>query len=488
MPYRFLSRWFAPLLAMPIAAGLACSDTQSCEEGPFGGGTCTYDGEIITGDQVMLPEEQIIFRAQAIYGFGPGLPQIVVWTTSDPTVVEVENLQDNTASVTAVDTGSAWVIALINAEFVDSAQVQVVVPGALRWRSTFTNLPVGVYPAVGADSLVRVVTGGASPLLRLFTVAGAETSAASCFSALGPSIGASDAAFATGSGCTRRHAQGGAADWTATVGSAELALAVASDNGAVTLSGDSVYRVTSTGTVEWGVLLGGTPLTPPVIGPGGDVYVGWTAGGEDSVSRVTLAGTPRWSVAVPGLSTGTPAATVTRLVFGRPGGLFALDSAGTVVWDRSFTAVNPLASATGATSSPVHDDIVAYVQNEDALYSYALDGTFLWVADSLGYGPSSGIVGAPVLLSDLSLLVPCLAASGSREVCSVGQVDGALNWRSPLGNGDVAGIAVARDGTVFATRTLSGGSSELVALWGRVAPMTTGWAAEGGNQQHTRRR
>jgi hypothetical protein len=70
----------------------------------------------------------------------------------------------------------------------------------------------------------------------------------------------------------------------------------------------------------------------------------------------------------------------------------------------------------------------------------------------------------------------------------VRQIDGQLSWRSPLGDGSVDGIAIGRDGILYAMRTLAGGSSELVALWGRIAPSTNGWPTEGGNPQHTRRR
>jgi len=480
-------RGHAPLLiALSMVTVVACSSNQApCEQGPFGGGTCTVGGEITTGDAVLFVDEQLVYAAQAIYGFGPGLPNAVLWTTSDPTVVEVETLPNNTASVTALDTGTAWVRALINAEFSDSVLITVVVPGATRWQSTFSGVPVGRYPAIGSDSVVRVATGGASPLLWLFRPdSGTSTSVASCFSALGPSIGGSDVAVTTAANCTRKHLAAGDNAWTAPVGSADLGVAIATDGSVITLSGDSVYRVSATGTVMWSQDLRGVPVTAPVIGPGGDIYVGWSAGNADSVSRFGIDSTPRWSVAVPGLSPGTPAVTSAgRLVFGRPGGMFALDSSGTVRWDGSF----PGASATSQTSSPVHDGLVAYIQNEDGLYSYALDGTFLWAADSLGYGASTGTVGAPVLLGDLSLVVPCAAPAGGRDVCAVRQGDGRLSWRSPPGTASADGLAVGKDGIIFATQTLAGGSSALAALWARISPMTTGWPAEGGNQQHTRR-
>jgi hypothetical protein len=478
------------LVVMTTLVVAACSSEDSCEDGPFGGATCTVGGQIVTGDVVLFNGEVVVYAASAVYGIGPGLPTATVWTTSDPTVLEVESLENQTARVTALDTGAAWVIVLINAEFVDSARVTVTLPGAARWRHAFGGVPLGVYPALGADSLVRVVTGGAAPALWVFTPdSGVGTSAPSCFSALGPSLGTSDVAYATGVQCTRQHGQDGDSVWAVPVGSAALGVAVAEDGGAFTVSGDSLYRLGASGAVAWAAPLGGTPRTAPVVGPGGDVYVGWAAGGADSVSRFGIDREFRWSVAVPGLSPGSPAVAAGRLIFGRPGGLFALDSVGTIAWDRAFNAgdVNPAATATSRTSSPVHDGLIAFVQNEEALYSFALDGTFLWYADSLGYGPTTEAVGAPVLLSGLLLVVPCASSSG-REVCAVEQVNGRLSWRSPLGDGSVNGLAVGRNGMIFATRTLTSGDSELAALWGRVGPSTVGWPAEGGNQQHTRRR
>lgn len=470
---------FALLVALSALTAAACGDD------PFPGATETIGGQIVTGDQLLFEGEDISFVAQAIYVFGPGLPQAVVWTVSDPTVLEIEGQLDNSARATAVGTGETWVYALINAAFEDSVRVTVVNPGAVRWAKGFGDVPVALYPAIGADSLIRVVTGGASPLLHVLDPDdGAGPSAASCFSSFGPSLGTSDVALVSGAGCTRKHATVGGALWTAPAGNAALGVAVTADDGAVTVSTDSVFRVGAAGAVQWGQALGGAPQTVPVLGPGGDVYVGWRAGGADSVSRFAAAdGALVWSAAVAGLSVGTPAVAGGRIVFGRPGGLFALDTAGTVAWDQSF----PGGSPTGATSSPVHDGLVIFVQNEDALYAYAVGGTLAWAADSLGYGTAVGPVPAPVLLTDLSLVVPCIASGGTREVCAVRQTNGSLLWRSAIGGGSVSGIAVARNGILFATRTLSTGGSQLAALWGRTVPTTNGWPTEGRNPQRTRR-
>jgi hypothetical protein len=496
MSHRLMqSRWFRLALAVALVAPAVGT---GCSEDPFGGVTDTLGGEIVTppatdvapaGDTLLFVGEDAVYAAIAVYRVGPGAPQTIEWTTTDPTVLEVDVFSDLSAHVRAAAPGTTWLAALINGQFRDSVLVTVVFRGGARWATTFAGVPVGVYPAIGVDSLIRVVTGGATPLLRILTPeAGAFTSTASCFGTVGPSLGPADETYAGGGPCVRRHARNGDPQWTAPFGEALLGVAVAADGGAIALSTDSVFRLGAGGAPVWGRPLGGGPVTAPVLGPGGDVYVGWSVGGVDSVSRIALDSTLRWSVAVPGLSVGTPAATSQQLIFGRPGGIFALDSAGVVVWDRSFSDVNPAATATSRTSSPVHDNLALYVQNEEALYAYSVGGTFVWVADSLGFGTTTGVVGAPTMLLDATLVVPCASGSGGRDVCAVRQTNGARVWRSPAGDGPVEGLAVGADGILYVTRTLAGGGSQVAALWARVAPAFVGWPTEGGNPQHTRRR
>jgi hypothetical protein len=224
-----------------------------------------------------------------------------------------------------------------------------------------------------------------------------------------------------------------------------------------------------------------------VIAGNGDIYVGWSNGGADSVTGYASDGTPKWSKEVPGLSTATPAIVESRIIFTRPGGLFAIDTAGTVSWDRSFEDDYAPASATDASSSPVADEFgVLYLQSDGALYSYLASGTFLWGADSVGYGSAAGPIGAPAVLSTATLAVPC-QVPGGREVCVVRQGDGSLVWRSAVGGGSVRGVALGDDGSVYALRTVTSGGGELVALWARAYVATGLWAVDGRNQMHTRR-
>jgi hypothetical protein len=471
-------------LAVTLGGLVAASCSSNNCANNFNGVACTFSGQIVTPDTTLFKGETATFVAQAVYGLGPGQPSSIRWGTDNTRVVSIFTRTDLTASVTAEDTGQALVVAVINEQFLDTAVVSVVPRGGPRWRVAFAD-EIGLQPALGPDSTIAVVTGGASPQLRVFGLDGtADPAVASCFSALGPSVGDDGDRYVTGDGCTRRQ---GATSWTATVGNATTGVAVLSDGGVITTDADSVYRLTSAGATSWSQPIGGPARTAPVVMSNGDVYVGWHGNGADTVSHFGSDGSPIWAVQVPDLAVGTPAITGTRLIFSRLGGVFALDAAGTIGWDRGFQADLASATATGATSSPVVDDQgIVFVQNEDALFSYTTGGTFLWAADSLGYGPASGAVGAPAVLYDGTIVVPCRNGTG-REVCAVRQTSGALVWRSQLGGGAVLGIAVGENGMLYVTRTVDAGGTELVSVWARGLPLDVAWSTEGGNPARTRR-
>ncbi|MCH7874301.1 MAG: hypothetical protein IH965_03255 [Gemmatimonadetes bacterium] len=451
----------------------------------------TLSAEIDNSDTTMFRGASVVFRGRAEYVVGPGAPQTVSWGVSDTSKIVVVVLPNLTASLLAKDTGSAYLVAILNQDFRDSVLITVVDDGLLRWRAALPGT-ISLYPAVAPDSNARVVHGGATPRLVGYTPAGEQILAvASCDSRLAPSLGLDGQAYVTGSLCTKRHTAAGAVSWALSAGGAGGGVAIPSDGGTVVLAGDTVLRISPTGGEVWRDTLSGTARTAPVIASDGTIYVAWSAGaGADSVTSYTSTGSERWTVGVPGApDLATPAITGNRVVFTWPGGLFVVDATGTLLWERAFAADNTAASATAPASSPVVDGAgVIFVQTTDALYSYDSGGQNLWFADSLGYGPSSTGVGAPSLRVDVSLVVPCRgAASGVREICAVRNVSGALVWRSALGSGASDGLAVGNEGTLFVSRTLSGGSSELVAVWSRVRSDVVGWPTEGGDMARSRR-
>jgi hypothetical protein len=478
---RLVRSWSVPTALGALLALSACS-SNDCSSGAFGDLKCTLDAYINVPDTTLFTGEAITYRATAVYGIGPGIPQSITWTTTNTNILQVEPTNDFSARVTPIDSGEAYVVALINETFYDSALVHAVDQGGVRWRVSFADA-VGLQPAVGADSLIRLVTAGTSPMLRTIGPDGtANTPLAGCFATYGPSIG-TDGVYVTGPQCTQLISFDGVSRWTAPAGNATVGIAVPTDGGAVAVSTDSVFRINATGGVTWALPLRGTAVTAPVIASNGDIYVGWSNGGVDSITGYASDGTPKWSKEVPGLSAATPAIVGSRIIFTRPGGVFAIDTSGTVTWDQSF----PSGSATDASSSAVADESgTLYVQSEGGLYSYLASGTFLWGADSLGYGSATGPIGAPAVLATATLAVPC-KVSGGREACVVRQGDGSLVWRSAVGGGSVRGLALGDDGSVYALRTVSSGGGELVALWARAYVATGLWAVDGRNQAHTRR-
>jgi len=57
MPLRFVLR---SSVLLTVAA--ACSSGDPCEEGPFGGATCTIGGEIVTTDTLLFKSDVATFH------------------------------------------------------------------------------------------------------------------------------------------------------------------------------------------------------------------------------------------------------------------------------------------------------------------------------------------------------------------------------------------------------------------------------------------
>jgi hypothetical protein len=170
-------------VAGAAALGAACS-SDACDEGPFGGATCTYGADVTTGDTLIFRGETVTYQAVAIYGVGPGVAQSIRWGASDSTVLKIDVLTDGTAEVEGLKEGTSWIVAFVNEAFRDSAMVTVVVRAGDRWVNTYAGTRQAT-PALRTDSLVQVVTSGATPLLRILAPSRASVRHATCFSAFG---------------------------------------------------------------------------------------------------------------------------------------------------------------------------------------------------------------------------------------------------------------------------------------------------------------
>jgi hypothetical protein len=478
-------------------AGIALTALfAGCSNEPFGGITDTISASIITPDTTLFVGQNAVFVPQAVYGLGPGFPSSIQWAVSDETKIRVTVLNDLSGNVVALDTGSAWVYARINEDFLDSAKVDVVAPGLVRWRATVTGGP-GLYPAVGLfDSLTRV--SGPAGTLSTFGLTGTPGPSATgtCNGYYGPSISGDGTAYLTGTDCTRRHATDVVGVmWTAAVGDPEGGLAIAANGDAVVLHSEAGAVVLSrlavlNGQEVWRDTLraaGVVQQSSLAIAPNGNIYVAWRSEADSGwLSRITGDGQARWDELLPsfpGLS--GPLVSTNRVVVTWRGGISVYDTAGGApVWTRQFTQDDPGAPGDVQASGAVLDRFGnLYVQTVRALHSYTLTGAVRWTADSLGGGSPTAGVGTPTVLTDTTVVI----TRGGSRACGVSGGTGVPRWCSAslTGAGDlVGGVTVGVDRTLFLTRT----GGELIALWGNTLPELNAWSTEGGDHQRTRRR
>jgi hypothetical protein len=475
--------------------GLTVAALGACNDSPFGGITDTISASILTGDTTLFVDQNAVFTAQAVYGIGPGFPTSIQWGVTDATKLRVTVLNDLSGNVVALDTGSAWVVARINVDFVDSAQVVVVAPGLVRWRATVAG-GLGLYPAVGlTDSTVRVSGIGTTLATFGFSGTAGPTAANTCNGYYGPSVGDDGAAYVTGTDCTRRHAVDLGVSWAAPIGDAEGSVAVAANGDAVVLHSEANAVVVSrlaavSGNEVWRDTLKATGLTQEsslAIAANGEIYVAWRAPADSSwLTRIGGDGTPRWVIELPAWPHRVgPALSGNRVLVTYLGGISVVDTAGGApVWSRQFSDDDPGAPADVQPSAAVVDRAGnVYVQTVRALHSYTSAGAPRWTADSLGGGSSPGGVGSPTLLNDTTVVI----GRGGNRVCGVVGGTGVPRWCSAslTGAGDLLGGAmVGPDRTIYVTRT----GGEVIALWSNTVAEFGSWSTEGGNHQRSRRR
>lgn len=487
-PYRQVEQHLA-VLALAVS-GIGCGDSLAPGE--------VLSVAIAPADTTAFAGDSITFEAFVEHRSGLGSPDTVLWSVSDPGVLSLSQEPGGRASVTAQKRGEAYLIALINAEFVDSSHVTVVQPGDVRWRlKDEARLLAASGPAL--DGLGRVyvshIGNGEQELLSAFTTNGESVfSVPSCVSRLSPSISDNGHAYTTGISCTQGHGPDGTAEWGEPFGTFDGGLAVAADGSIALLHMHDgaggraavVSRISAQGVELWRNTVGYT-LEPQASAPGialnGDIYVAWAEdfSGPNWLTRLASDGREIWTVPGYGYTYGaSPALVGDRVVTtGRFGGLAVYDTSGARLWSRTWTGT------AGGVSSPVIDgEGNIYVQSPLSLVSYDANGLLRWSADSLGCPACGYGVGGPTLLSNREVLVTCrVPGLPGSELCAVNGADGSLVWRSETG-GDVYGCpAVTPDGTIFV-----GATQGLLALWARVPPLTEGWPTEGGSMLRQRQR
>jgi hypothetical protein len=245
-------------------------------------------------------------------------------------------------------------------------------------------------------------------------------------------------------------------------------------------------RIGALGAIVWRDTL--VPALQPTgaglaIGSDAVIYVPWrTVSDSSRLTSFTAAGDSSWTIGLAGrVRLASPAVTTSRVIVTYDGGVLVALTSGSIDWSRVFSDASAALSPTEAASSPVVDGSGnIYIQTPHGLLSYGSTGTLRWVADSLGGGDATLGVGAPAILLDNSLVVPC-----GGDVCGVASTTGSRLWRTTVG-GVIGGVTVGPDGTIVVSRR-AGATSELVGLWNRAPLRTTGWPTEGFDAARSRR-
>lgn len=442
-------------------------------------------------DSTLFAGDSAAFEAIAELRSGPRAPDTVVWSILDTTVAAIRRQTGSQVVVIGRARGETYLIAEMDAQFTDSARVEVVEPGDVRWR-----VHVGGDGGLALDGAGRIYIGAGTGSARLAAVTREGQivfSVSSGWSFLSPSVTPDGHSYVTAGPAgiqTERRTPDGTLEWSVPFGSFDGGAAVAPDGSVVIVDvireGEFptvVTRISPDGVELWRDTLALTPemdaqSSAPAIAANGDIFVPWAEEifAPNWLSRVSGDGQVLWSEPATGWAFGTSPALVGDrvIVTGRAGNLEVFDTTGALLWRRTWDATSL------GVSSPVLDgEGNVYVQSQRELVSYDRTGELRWSADTLGcFGCGSQGVAAATLLSNDQLVVPC-GLTGA--ICSVAAADGSLVWRTLTSAIPEGSPAVGVDGTIYV-----GAGEELVALWGKAPPLTEGWPTEGGGMGRLR--
>ena len=470
------------LLAFCLALSVGCDDGFEPDQ--------LLSLSVTPSDSTFFAGDFATFEAIAEFRSGARVPDSVAWTISDMTIATVAQEIGNQVVVQGHGRGEAYLIGELDAEFTDSARIEVVEPGQIRWRTEIGGSDAGLAVDGRGWVYVAALVGSNGELTAVTGEGEVAFSTSSGWSFLSPSVTPDGYSYVTsGLGTTgfrtERRSPDGTLQWTVPFGTFDGGVAVAPDGSVVIVhvirEGEFptvVSRVSPDGTELWRDTLAHTPSmdmqsSAPAIAANGDIYMPWAEElfYPNWLTRLTADGTRVWTVPGTGWAFGTgPALNEDRVVVtGRAGNLEVFDTTGALLWRRTWDA-----SVQGVSSPVVDGEGNIYVQSQKALISYDGSGGLRWSADSLGcFGCGMQGVAAPTLLSNAQLVVPC-GVSGA--VCSVATADGSLAWRTLMAGVVSGSPAVGVDGTIYVAV-----AGELLALWGKAAPLAEGWPTEGGS-------
>lgn len=216
------------LLAVSVATVIGCDDGFEPEH--------LLSVSLSPSDSTFFASDSAAFEAIAGFRSGPRAPDTVAWSISDTTVAVIGRETGSQVVVVGRARGETYLVAEVDAGFRDSARVEVVEPGQIRWR-----VHVGGDGGLALDGAGRIYIGAGNGNARLAAVTGEGQivfSVPSGWSFLSPSVTPDGHSYVTsGLGTTgirtERRSPDGTLEWTVPFGSFDGGAAVAPDGSVV---------------------------------------------------------------------------------------------------------------------------------------------------------------------------------------------------------------------------------------------------------------
>ena len=115
------------LLAFSISTVIGCEDGLEPEH--------LLSVSVSPSDSTFFAGDSAAFDAIAEFRSGPRPPDTVAWSISDTMVAAIVRETGSQVILVGRGRGEAYLIANVDADFTDTARVEVVEPGDIRWRA-----------------------------------------------------------------------------------------------------------------------------------------------------------------------------------------------------------------------------------------------------------------------------------------------------------------------------------------------------------------
>ncbi len=296
-------------------------------------------------------------------------------------------------------------------------------------------------PAVGPDGTIYVSSNDGN----LYALSSnGKTKWTSGYNSSSPPAFGADGTIYTSNGGIAALNPNGTLKWAST-GPANFnqTVAVAKDGtliSAGSADGGSTFELVATnptGTLKWTSALPSDSTGAPSIGPDGSIYVPCLDG---ALRAFNFSGKSLWAFQTKNIRLTSPTFGKGNIYvsgIGDPSGyLWALSPTGAKKWSMS---------AGGVPMSIVDTDGTLYLGAEPGqLYAVNGDGSVAWCT------PTIAAFSCPVIAPDGTILT----CSGSTKTIFAFNQDGTIRWRHRFPDDVPVGLAIAKDGTIYASTTL----------------------------------